>query len=72
VTVCAIDWYGISAVISATFAGLAVFIGAFNHRTVSNIDAKTDTPGDPRTLGQVAADVAKEVAPPDDPRPPAP
>ena len=60
------DWVGLAAVISAVFAGLATLIGSLNHRTVSNIDRKTDTNGDPRELGQIATDIAKNVAPSDD------
>jgi hypothetical protein len=67
-----VDWFGISACISAFTAGVAAILSALNHRTVSNIDRKTDTNGDPRSLGQIASDVAKEVAPPDTPPAPAP
>jgi len=67
----AVDWYGISAVVAAVAAGAATIIGALNHRTTTNIDRKTDTADDPRTIGQVASDVAREVAPHDDEPPPA-
>ena len=66
------DWYGIAAVIAAVGAAASTVIGAFNHRTVSNVDRKTDTSGDPRNLGQIVSDVAKEVAPADDQPPPRP
>lgn len=63
----ATDWYGISAVIAAVGAAASTIIGALNHRTVSNVDRKTDTNGDPRDLGQIASDVAKKIAPPTGP-----
>lgn len=55
--------YGVAAIVSAIFAGVATVIGALNHRTVSNIDRKTDTNGDPRELGGIMSDVGKAVAP---------
>jgi hypothetical protein len=61
------DYAGIAAVISAVFAGVAALVGAFNHRTVSNIDRKTDTNGDPRELGIAVTDIAAQVAPPEAP-----
>jgi hypothetical protein len=64
--IAAVDWQGIATVIAAAGAAGAAVIGAINHRTVTNVDRKTDTPGDPRALGQIVADVGNEVAPHDD------
>lgn len=63
------DYYGIAAVIAACTGLLTALLGGINHRTVSNIDRKTDTGDDPRTLGEIGSDVAKEIAPADEPPP---
>lgn len=57
----AIDYYGVSVIIAAVFAGIAGVIGAFNGRTVRAIKDNTSTNGDPRTAGQMLTDVANTV-----------
>lgn len=65
-----LDLYGVAAVIAACTGLVTAVFGGLNHRTVSNIDRKTDTNGDPRELGQIMSDVGQEVAPAT--KPPAP
>jgi hypothetical protein len=66
------DWAGVAAVIAAVFAGIASLIGAWNARTVTKVKAQVDTNGDPRTIGQIASDVAQQVGAHPTGTPPAP
>jgi hypothetical protein len=65
-----VDYYGISVIVAAVFAGIASVIGAWNARSASQIKTSIGTNGDSRELGQIATDVAKAVAPDPSPAPP--
>lgn len=58
-----IDYIGIATIITAVFAGIAAVISALNNRKVNDVQNKIATNGDTREIGQIASDVAKQVAP---------
>jgi hypothetical protein len=60
----AMDYYGISAVVAAVFAGIASVIGALNHRTTTTIQRQVDTGTGVDTIGQIAAGLGTNGTPP--------
>lgn len=55
------DMVGLAAVIAAVFSGIAAVLGAWNHRAVRDVRAQVDTNGDPRTMGDMMTDVARQT-----------
>lgn len=52
------DWAGIAAVIAAIGASTSAVIAAIANVRVGHVRDQVSTNGDPRTLGQIAQDVA--------------
>ena len=59
------DYVGVAAIISALFAGIATLVGAIVRRATSGIQRGIDTGDDPRTLGEIARDLASQLDPPE-------
>lgn len=51
----------IVAILGAAFAGIAMCITAWNQKSLREVHRKVDTNGDPRTIGEIATDVAQVV-----------
>lgn len=57
----AIDYTGVAQIITAIFAGIAAVVGALAARAATHTSNQVSTNGDPRTLGQIATDVANTI-----------
>ena len=57
----ATDYTGVAQIITAIFAGIAAVVGALAARAATHASNQVSTNGDPRTLGQIATDVANQV-----------
>lgn len=61
----------LAAVLGAVFAGLAALKGNKNANAIEAVHEAVRTNGDSRSLGEIASDVGRAVAPDPQPRPPA-